>query len=87
MGQTIITIAVTPCYFLFSTLIIYLYSYLPHSYLPHSYLPHLPIPAVLFYNLLADGNGDDLAVHAALPVYQGEKWLANFWVWDPRKSF
>ena len=39
--------------------------------------------AVLFYNLLEDGNGDDLALHAALPVYDGEKWLANFWVWDP----
>lgn len=37
--------------------------------------------AVLFYNLLEDGNGDDLALHAALPVRKGEKWLANFWVW------
>ena len=37
--------------------------------------------AVLFYNLLEDGNGDDLALHAALPVKEGEKWLANFWVW------
>lgn len=36
--------------------------------------------AVLFYNLLEDGNGDDLALHAALPIYKGEKWLANFWV-------
>ena len=35
--------------------------------------------AVLFYNLLEDGNGDDLALHAALPVWKGEKWLANFW--------
>jgi len=41
--------------------------------------------AVLFYNLLPDGNGDDLALHAALPVRQGEKWLANFWVWDPHR--
>jgi prolyl 4-hydroxylase len=40
--------------------------------------------AVLFYNLLPDGNGDDLALHAALPVWIGEKWLANFWVWDPK---
>ena len=38
--------------------------------------------AVLFYNLLPDGNGDDLALHAALPCNEGEKWLANFWVWD-----
>ena len=42
--------------------------------------------AVLFYNLLEDGNGDDLALHAALPVYRGEKWLANFWVWDPKRK-
>lgn len=42
--------------------------------------------AVLFYNLLEDGNGDDLALHAALPVTYGEKWLANIWVWDPIKS-
>lgn len=40
--------------------------------------------AVLFYNLLPDGNGDDLSLHAALPVFEGEKWLANFWVWDPK---
>ena len=42
--------------------------------------------AVLFYNLLEDGNGDDLALHAALPIHKGEKWLANFWVWDPIKN-
>ena len=42
--------------------------------------------AVLFYNLLEDGNGDDLALHAALPIFQGEKWLANFWVWDPKRK-
>lgn len=40
--------------------------------------------AVLFYNLLPDGNADDLSLHAALAVTRGEKWLANFWVWDPR---
>jgi prolyl 4-hydroxylase len=38
--------------------------------------------AVLFYNLLPDGNGDDLSLHSALPCVEGEKWLANFWVWD-----
>lgn len=42
--------------------------------------------AVLFYNLLEDGNGDDLSAHAALPVRIGEKWLANLWVWDPKKN-
>ena len=35
--------------------------------------------AVIFYDLLEDGNGDDLSLHAALPVIRGEKWLANFW--------
>jgi len=39
--------------------------------------------AVMFYNLLEDGNGDDLSLHAALPVLDGEKWLANLWIWDP----
>lgn len=41
--------------------------------------------AVLFYNLLEDGNGDDLALHSALAVTSGEKWAANFWVWDPKR--
>ena len=39
--------------------------------------------AVLFYNMLPDGNVDDLSQHQALPVTQGEKWLANLWIWDP----
>jgi len=41
--------------------------------------------AVLFYNLLEDGNADIDSMHAALPVTKGEKWLANFWIWDPVK--
>lgn len=41
--------------------------------------------AVAFYNLLEDGNGDDLALHAALPVLKGEKWLSNYWIWDPKR--
>lgn len=39
--------------------------------------------AVLFYMVQPDGNLDDLTQHAALPVIEGEKWLANLWVWDP----
>jgi prolyl 4-hydroxylase len=39
--------------------------------------------AVVFYNLLEDGNGDIDSLHASLPVLSGDKWLANFWVWDP----
>ena len=42
--------------------------------------------AVLFYNLLPDGNADNNALHAALPVAHGEKDMANFWVWDPLRS-
>jgi prolyl 4-hydroxylase len=42
--------------------------------------------SIIFYNLLPDGNGDDLALHAALPVSRGEKWLANYWIWDPVKN-
>jgi prolyl 4-hydroxylase len=38
--------------------------------------------AVLFYNLLEDGNADELTMHAALPVMEGEKWLSNIWIWD-----
>jgi len=39
--------------------------------------------AVLFYNMLPDGNMDELSQHAALPVMDGEKYLLNFWIWDP----
>lgn len=33
--------------------------------------------AILFYNLLPDGNYDQLSMHAAMPVTKGEKWLTN----------
>jgi len=39
--------------------------------------------AILFYNVLPDGNYDERSQHAAKPVIQGEKWLTNLWVWDP----
>lgn len=41
--------------------------------------------ALLLY-LTEVGNGDDLALHAALPIKKGEKWLSNFWVWDPKRK-
>lgn len=41
--------------------------------------------AVLFYNLLEDGNADELALHSGTSVFNGTKWVANFWVWDPKK--
>eukprot|EP01041_Mallomonas_annulata_P007474 gene7474-15296_t len=42
--------------------------------------------AVLFYNLLEDGNSDDLSLHESIPVNEGEKWLANYWIWDPERK-
>jgi prolyl 4-hydroxylase len=42
--------------------------------------------AAFFYNLLGDGNPDDLSLHAAEPVLEGEKWLANVWLWDPHMN-
>jgi len=41
--------------------------------------------AVLFYNMLPDGNGDDLSLHAGLPVIRGVKWACNLWIWDPKR--
>ena len=43
--------------------------------------------AVLFYNMLSDGNADVHSLHSATVVNQGEKWLANFWVWDPSRKY
>lgn len=37
--------------------------------------------AILFYNVLPDGNYDERSQHAAEPVLKGEKWLTNLWVW------
>eukprot|EP00584_Thalassiosira_punctigera_P020422 CAMPEP_0172556336 /NCGR_PEP_ID=MMETSP1067-20121228/65600_1 /TAXON_ID=265564 ORGANISM="Thalassiosira punctigera, Strain Tpunct2005C2" /NCGR_SAMPLE_ID=MMETSP1067 /ASSEMBLY_ACC=CAM_ASM_000444 /LENGTH=843 /DNA_ID=CAMNT_0013345125 /DNA_START=75 /DNA_END=2606 /DNA_ORIENTATION=- len=39
--------------------------------------------AVLFYNVLPDGNMDDLSQHAGGKVESGVKYVANVWVWDP----
>jgi len=39
--------------------------------------------AVLFYNVLADGNMDDLSQHVGEKVEKGVKYLANIFVWDP----
>ncbi len=37
----------------------------------------------LFYNMLEDGNSDVFGLHAALPPTQGDKWIANLWIWEP----
>eukprot|EP00980_Cylindrotheca_fusiformis_P007358 scaffold1525_cov142-Cylindrotheca_fusiformis.AAC.158 len=39
--------------------------------------------AVLFYNMLEDGNMDDLSHHGSNPTDGHEKWLANLWIWNP----
>lgn len=35
--------------------------------------------ALLFYNMLPDGNVDAHSLHMALPVRAGEKWVYNLW--------
>ena len=42
-----------------------------------------PGSAVLFYSALPDGNIDERSLHAGAPVEDGEKWVANLWVWEP----
>jgi prolyl 4-hydroxylase len=39
--------------------------------------------AVLFYNMLEDGNMDDMSQHGSNPTDGHEKWLANLWIWNP----
>jgi hypothetical protein len=29
---------------------------------------------------------DEKSLHEALPVLEGEKWLANLWFWEPVKD-
>jgi len=40
---------------------------------------------VFFYDLLPDGNADELSLHAGMPVLKGEKWIAPMWIWDPSR--
>lgn len=37
---------------------------------------------IIFYNLLPDGNIDDISLHGACPVRDGVKWAANKWIWN-----
>lgn len=39
--------------------------------------------AVIFYNVLPDGNMDDLSQHSGGKVEAGVKYVANIWIWDP----
>ena len=36
--------------------------------------------AIVFYNYDEDGVRDPRAVHSALPVTRGDKWVCNFWI-------
>ena len=37
---------------------------------------------IIFYNLLPDGEIDELSLHGACPVKDGVKWAANKWIWN-----
>jgi prolyl 4-hydroxylase len=38
--------------------------------------------ALLFYNVLPDGNIDRLSHHGSAPVVKGEKWVATKWIME-----
>lgn len=40
------------------------------------------LDAVLFYSQLPNGTVDQLSLHGACPVIQGQKWVATLWVWN-----
>jgi len=40
-----------------------------------------------WYNLHANGEGDDLTRHAACPVLAGNKWVSNFWIHERGQEF
>lgn len=39
--------------------------------------------ALVYYNVLPDGNTDDLSQHGGSKVRNGAQYLASIWVWDP----
>lgn len=39
--------------------------------------------AMFFYDLLDDGNADELSLHSGAKVEAGEKWIAPLWIWEP----
>ena len=41
---------------------------------------------VFFYDLLDDGNADELSYHAGLPVEEGDKWISPVWIWEPHRQ-
>eukprot|EP00911_Craspedida_sp_UC1_P000827 UC1_evm1s635 len=37
---------------------------------------------IIFYNLHPDGQADEYSLHGGCNVEEGEKWSANFWLWN-----
>jgi prolyl 4-hydroxylase len=42
--------------------------------------------AILFYNLLPNGQFDTLSYHGGCPILKGEKWAANKWIWTNKQD-
>eukprot|EP00656_Telonema_subtile_P006536 TRINITY_DN13023_c0_g1_i5.p1 TRINITY_DN13023_c0_g1~~TRINITY_DN13023_c0_g1_i5.p1 ORF type:complete len:343 (+),score=51.12 TRINITY_DN13023_c0_g1_i5:152-1180(+) len=55
----------------------------PKSKTPNAYVPATKGSYAFFYDLLEDGNGDVLSLHAGTVVEKGHKWIAPLWIWDP----
>jgi hypothetical protein len=51
-----------------------------------SQIPAIKRSLAFFYDLLEDGNGDELSLHAGTPVLEGTKWVAPLWIWEPLKA-
>jgi len=49
-------------------------------------IPAIKKSLAFFYDLLEDGNADELSLHAGTPVTAGEKWIAPLWIWEPIKN-
>ncbi|KAG5265302.1 hypothetical protein AALO_G00240750 [Alosa alosa] len=43
--------------------------------------------AVMWFNLLQNGEVDDLSLHSGCPVFKGNKWVANKWVRERGQEF
>lgn len=42
---------------------------------------------VFWYSLRPNGNNDPNGLHSGCPVEDGQKWSANYWVWNKPRSF
>ena len=42
----------------------------------------MPATVIIFYSLHPDGTMDHNSLHGACPVKKGNKWSANFWLWN-----